>query len=139
MPISEHPVSHRQDAWHWTWERHGGPQLSQRFERRVGRPMESRDWAAWAAVKAVIEAVARTKSTKTAALKGFLTSNDFILDAYKGTPASFRPWDHQLRQPILLHTHNAVIERAPIEGFLHEKNTLDTLGVDEANSECHFR
>ena len=36
---------------------------------------------------------------------GYLKSDRLTLDAYKGTPASFRPWNNQLRQPILLHTH----------------------------------
>ena len=53
-----------------------------------------------------------------------------------GAPGNFRSWDNQLRQAILLHTYNAVIARAPITGFLHEKNNLDTLGTDEPESTC---
>ncbi len=56
-----------------------------------------------------------------------------------GAPANFRPWDNQLRQSILLHTRNAVIAKAPIDGFLHEKNNLDTLGIDGRESTCRFR
>ncbi|MCK5624155.1 MAG: amino acid ABC transporter substrate-binding protein, partial [Alphaproteobacteria bacterium] len=59
-------------------------------------------------------------------------------DAYKGNPASFRPWNNQLRQPILLHTHNAVAARAPLDGFLHRRDVLDTLGIDEPESKCRF-
>ncbi len=125
-------------AWHWTWERHGAPQLNQRFDRIGKRKMQPLDFAGWAAVRSVIEAVVRTKSTEVAALRAFMTSDDFTFDAYKGAPANFRPWDHQLRQPILLHTENAVIERAPIEGFLHEKNNLDTLGPDQRESGCRM-
>jgi hypothetical protein len=44
-----------------------------------------------------------------------------------------------LRQSILLHTDNAVIARAPLEGFLHQKNNLDTLGVDAAESICRMK
>jgi ABC transporter substrate binding protein (PQQ-dependent alcohol dehydrogenase system) len=51
---------------------------------------------------------------------------------------SVRPWDHQMRQPILLATANAVMQLAPMEGFLHQFNDLDTLGVDEPQSVCHF-
>jgi len=43
-------------------------------------------------------------------------------------PGNFRPWNGQLRQPILLHTERAVIAVAPVEGFLHHRNTLDSLG-----------
>ena len=125
-------------AWHWTWERHGAPQLNQRFDRIAKRRMQVMDYAGWAAVRSVIEAVVRTKSTDIEALSAYMTSDEFSFDAYKGVPSNFRPWDHQMRQPILLHTENAVIERAPIEGFLHQKNNLDTLGPDQRESECRM-
>ena len=54
----------------------------------------------------------------------------------KAPPGSFRRWNRQLRQPILLHTHNAVIERAPLPQFLHATNHLDTLGLDQPDSDC---
>ena len=123
-------------AWHWTWERHGAPQLNQRFDKIAGRRMQDGDYAAWAAVKALVVAIARTKTTDIATLRAFMTSEDFTLDTYKGAPGNFRSWDNQLRQAILLHTYNAVIARAPITGFLHEKNHLDTLGADEPESTC---
>ncbi len=52
---------------------------------------------------------------------------------------SDEPWNNQLRQSILLHTHNAVIAKAPIDGFLYEKNNLDTLGIDAREPTCRFR
>jgi ABC transporter substrate binding protein (PQQ-dependent alcohol dehydrogenase system) len=123
-------------GWHWTWERHGAPQLNQRFDRVAGRRMVAEDWAAWAAVKSVVEAIVRTGSTTIEAIRTYLTSETFTLDTYKGNPGSFRPWSHQLRQPILLHTHDAVIERAPLSEFLHATNVLDTLGLDASETEC---
>ncbi len=124
--------------WHWTWERHGAPQLNQRFDRQAKRRMTGDDWAAWAAVKSVVEAIVRTKSTEISTLGSFLASDDFTLDTYKGAPGNFRAWNQQLRQPVLLHTHNAVVARAPIEGFLHETNNLDTLGADARESDCRM-
>ena len=67
-----------------------------------------------------------------------MTSDDFTFDLYKGTPGSFRAWNHQLRQPVLLHTHNAVIDRAPLPGYLHQHNHLDTLGLDAPENRCRF-
>ena len=125
-------------AWHWTWERHGAPQLNQRFDKRAGRRMQGADWAAWAAVKALVESVIRTKSTDFATVAAYLRGAGLTLDVYKGTAASFRPWNNQLRQPILLHTHNAVAARAPIAGFLHATDDLDTLGLDAPESGCAF-
>ena len=123
-------------AWHWTWERHGAPQLNQRFDRIAKRHMGEKDWAAWAAVKSIVEAIVRTRSTEIVELRDFLSSPDFILDTYKGAPGGYRHWDHQLRQPVLLHSHDAVLASAPIEGFLHERNNLDTLGADQSESTC---
>ena len=123
-------------AWHWTWERHGAPQLNQRFDRIAKRRMRDRDFAAWAALRVVVEAIVRSKSTDIAVLRERLRSSEFTFDVYKGEAASFRSWDNQLRQAVLLHRHNAVVARAPIEGFLHEFNNLDTLGADARESRC---
>jgi len=65
-----------------------------------------------------------------------LRSDDFKVDTYNGVPGSFRVWSNQLRQAVLLHTHNAVSARAPLDGFLHQRNNLDTLGMDERESRC---
>lgn len=126
-------------AWHWTWERHGAPQLNQRYARESPRHMESEDWAAWAAVRSVVEAVSRLRTTRITALRAYMNSEEFSLDLYKGAPGSFRPWSGQLRQPILLAMHNAIIERAPLAGFLHQSNMLDTLGADRPESTCIAR
>jgi len=125
-------------SWHWAWERHGAPQLNQRFERHSKRRMQGSDWAAWAAIKSIIESVVRTKSTDFKVLEAYIRSDRLNLDAYKGTPVSYRFWDNQLRQPILLHTYNAVIERAPISGFLHPSENMDTLGYDLNDKRCQL-
>ena len=125
-------------AWHWTWERHGAPQLNQRFEKLAKRRMEGADWAAWAAVKVVAESVVRSQSTDVMAVADYLRGDALTLDGYKGNPSSFRPWDNQLRQPILLHTANAVAARAPIRGFLHPTENMDTLGYDKGDKKCRF-
>ncbi len=124
------------DAWHWTLERYGAPQLSQRFEKRNKRRMTGQDFAAWAAVRSVVEAVVRTKARDVASLAGALTSETVPFDAYKSLPSSYRSWDRQLRQTIVLHTDNAVIDLAPVEGFLHQGNTLDSLGTDRPETAC---
>ena len=125
-------------AWHWAWERHGAPQLEKRFEEEAKRPMGSRDWAAWASVKIIAESVQRTKSADFGVLKSYIHSDELVVDTFKGNPAGFRPWNNQLRQTLLLGTHNWVVERAPLRGFLHKDNTLDSLGFDEKDSSCRF-
>jgi ABC transporter substrate binding protein (PQQ-dependent alcohol dehydrogenase system) len=125
-------------AWNWAWERHGAPQVEKRFEKKAARRMSDPDWAAWMAVKAIATAVQQTNGADFAKLRDFLTAPDTTLDGAKGNASSFRPWDHQLRQPLLLSTHNWVVDRAPLEGFLHQTNNLDTLGFDERDSQCKF-
>ena len=123
-------------AWHWAWERHGAPQLEKRFENEAERHMASVDWAAWIAVKAIATAVQRTKSVEFALLRDYLLSSELELDGFKGNRLNFRPWSQQLRQPMLVASHNWVVDRAPLDGFLHRKNNLDTLGLDEREVQC---
>jgi ABC transporter substrate binding protein (PQQ-dependent alcohol dehydrogenase system) len=126
-------------AWSWSWDRDAAVQLQHRYEKvSPPRRMNGSDWAAWEAVKAVTQAVMRTRSTNFDAVKGFLLSDKLTLDTVKGNPGSFRVWDHQLRAPILLSTADAVIERAPLPQYLHQTNVLDTLGIDAPESACRF-
>lgn len=127
-------------AWHWASERFGSPQLNSRFERHVKRlrRMQDPEFAAWAAVRALLEAVMRAGSADFEAVREALLAEDARLDVYKGVPASFRSWDHQMRQPILLHTDDAVVAYAPLPQFLHARNHLDTLGGDAPMSACRF-
>ena len=125
-------------AWHWAWDRHGAPQLENRFERAANRPMRDVDWAAWLSIKAVAEAVQSQTSTDFTILRAHLASTALTLDGFKGNRLNFRPWNNQLRQPILIGTHNRVIARAPIDGFLHKDNNLDTLGFDQRENRCRL-
>ena len=125
-------------AWHWAWERHGAPQLEGRFEDMAERKMRSYDWATWMAVKTVAEAVQRTGSADFNTLRDFLLGPELNLDTFKGNPSSFRTWNNQLRQPVLIGTQNWVIARAPIEGFEHRVSVLDTLGIDQRESVCRL-
>jgi ABC transporter substrate binding protein (PQQ-dependent alcohol dehydrogenase system) len=126
------------ETWHWAWDRDGGPNLSRRFRRMAKRPMRGEDWAAWIGVKAMIEAVMRTKSTDFATVAAHLKGSDFRVDGSKGQALSFRPWDNQLRQPIQLATRDAVIAQAPLPQFLHRSENLDTLGADQPDSACRL-
>lgn len=125
-------------AWTWAWERSGAPQVNQRFEDIAGRRMDAFDWAAWASVRSVVQSVVRSKSTEYDQVRSYMFGETLTLDGAKGQPMSFRPWDHQLRQGMLVSTGNAVMQLAPVEGFLHPLNDLDTLGVDERQSACNF-
>ena len=126
-------------AWHWTWEHNGGPQVNSRFQKLTGgRHMESADWAAWIAVKMIVQSVLRTQSNDFGKQRAFILSPEATFDGDKGVAVSVRPWDHQVRQAVLLVAPYSVVASAPVEGFLHRINNLDTLGDDEPDTPCHL-
>ena len=125
------------EAWAPRFQRFGAPQLARRFERATKRPMTAFDWAAYIGTKAVLQAALATPAKPdAAAVARALNQPDFTLDGFKGVRLSFRPWDRQLRQPLLMTDGLGVITTAPVEGMMHPKNVLDTLGTDAAESAC---
>jgi ABC transporter substrate binding protein (PQQ-dependent alcohol dehydrogenase system) len=121
-------------AWHAQFERFGAPQVSRRFAKAASRAMTASDWAAWLAGKAIAAAAtAAPKGPASAFAKALQTAE---LDGSKGVSMGFRPWDGQLRQPMLLTDGQGVIATAPAEGVLHPKNNLDTLGADAPEKLC---
>ncbi|MFQ5775072.1 MAG: ABC transporter substrate-binding protein [Kiloniellaceae bacterium] len=125
--------------WHRTQEQWGATQMQRRFARAAGRFMGERDHTAWAAVRSIGEAVTRTGSADAARIKEFLLSGAFKLAAFKGEPLTFRPWNGQLRQPILLAAPRTLVSVSPQEGFLHQHSRLDTLGYDRPEARCRFQ
>jgi ABC transporter substrate binding protein (PQQ-dependent alcohol dehydrogenase system) len=122
--------------WHKTHEQWGAVQIQNRFKEKAGRWMEEQDYAAYLAVRAIGEAATRTKTKDLNPVKKYMLSNAFALNGYTGNPLSFRAWDGQLRQPVLLAAPRSLVAVAPIEGFLHPKTELDTLGYDQPESQC---
>jgi ABC transporter substrate binding protein (PQQ-dependent alcohol dehydrogenase system) len=125
-------------AWSRANEQWGATQLQNRFLREAKRWMTDRDYGAWLAARAIGEAATRSKSTDPAVISAFLRNDRFDLAGYKGAPFSFRAWDGQLRQPILLASSRALVSVSPQPGFLHQFNLLDTLGSDRPESKCRF-
>lgn len=123
-------------GWSGVVEQWGAAQLQGRFREAAHREMQAEDFAAWVAVAAIGEAVTRTNSADPGALRNYLLSDKFRLAGFLGTPLSFRDWDGQMRQPVPLVTERAVVGTAPLEGFLHERSELDTLGRDRPDTEC---
>ena len=125
-------------VWHWTYLRHGAPQVHGRFERMHTRRMGEPDWGAWVALKTIAMAIARTKTTEGPKVAEYLRNDKFRVDGSKGPGMSIRPWNNQLRQPLLLTTNDWTITLAPIKGFKHRTNDLDTLGYGSQDSACMF-
>ena len=126
----------RPDAWSDRVEAYGAAQLQLRFKRLADRPMGAVDYAAWAAVRAVGEAVTRTGSNDAGEIRAYILSDAFELAAFKGAAITFRDWNGQMRQPMPVATKTALVAMTPMPGFLHEVSTLDTLGRDRPETAC---
>ena len=125
--------------WARPHELWGATQLQRRFRAQAGRWMTPRDHAAWLAVRAIGEAATRVRSTEPAAVAAYLRGPDFELAGFKGTRLSFRDWDGQLRQPILLAGPRELVSVSPQPGFQHQFSELDTLGTDKPETRCRLR
>lgn len=126
-------------AWHETHERWGSVQMQNRFRGTAGRWMMPLDYAAWTAVRAIGESATRTNSVELEQIRDYMLGPKFVVAAFKGVGVSFRPWDNQLRQPILLAEPRSIVSVSPQEGFLHPVSESDTLGYDEPESACKFK
>ncbi len=127
-------------AWHWNYERHGAPQLNNRFRKHANRDMTGFDWAVWAAMKTIVLTAIELggADSELAALIAKIRAPELQLDGFKGQALNYRSWDGQLRQPIFLNSDLVVVERTPLAGFLHPINNLDTLGFDEPETRCRL-
>ncbi|MEM6974404.1 MAG: ABC transporter substrate-binding protein [Pseudomonadota bacterium] len=123
-------------TWHPAHESWGATQLQRRFERDTGRHMTDLDYQAWLAVRVIGEAVTRTNSADPGTLADYLVSDAFEIAAFKGKALSFRPWNQQLRQGLLLADGRTVVTVTPLDEYLHQRFRLDTLGFDEPESAC---
>lgn len=125
-------------SWHPALEQWGGTQFQNRFRRSAGRAMLPLDYDVWLAVRAIGEAATRRRSTEFAEIAAHLRSPEFELAGFKGQKLTFRDWNGQLRQPILIATPKLPVSVSPQPGFLHQFSTLDTLGVDRPETKCRF-
>ena len=125
-PATFHPAL---EAW-------GATQFQRRFERTANRYTRPLDYQVWLALRVLGEVVSRTNSYDPAVMKAFLLSPDFELAAFKGVKVTFRPWNGQLRQPILLTGDKVLVSVSPQQEYLHKVSRLDTLGFDEPESSC---
>lgn len=123
-------------SWHRTHEQWGSVQLQNRFRKTFGRWMAPLDYTVWMAVRSVGEAATRTRSTDPSVIADYIRSDKFELAAFKGRRLTYRDWNGQLRQPILLAAPRSLVSVSPQTGYLHQVSELDTLGFDRPESKC---
>ena len=123
-------------SWDPSMEQWGATQLQNRFMKRFSRRMQALDMQAWTAVRMIGEAVTRTKSAQARQVRDYILGPTFELAAFKGQALTVRPWNLQLRQPVLLSDGKNVVSVSPQQGFLHPVSELDTLGYDKPETKC---
>lgn len=126
-------------SWHPAHEQWGATQMQNRFQRFANRFMLPLDYQAWVAVRAIGEGVTRTGSGDLAPVAAYIRSDKFDLAAFKGQKVTFRSWDGQLRQPILIAGPDLPVSMSPQQGFLHEHAEVDTLGIDQPETKCKLQ
>jgi hypothetical protein len=132
-------------AWDPSLTRFGADTLNERFRVRFGRPMTAEAWLGWFAVKVLWESSLRTRSTDAKMLTQYMARDGTQFDGHKGRPLSFRPWDHQLRQPIYLVSTDErgskkVVAELPTAESSEEtsREALDRLGTPASRSACRM-
>jgi len=120
-------------AAHEAW---GATQFQTRFEKLTQRHVQEGDYNAWLALRVLGEAVTRTSSADPQVVEDYILSDAFELAAFKGQKVTFRQWNGQLRQPILLYDDRITVSVSPQDGFLHQRSPLDTMGLDAPESDC---
>ncbi len=126
-------------GWHEASEQWGGTQFQNRFDKIANnRKIRSIDYQAWLAMRVIGEAAQRVRSSEFAALRDYIRGPKLEVAAFKGQKLTFRPWNNQMRQPIVVGTYHLPVSWSPQQGFLHQLTALDTLGVDQPETKCKF-
>ncbi|HEX7022381.1 MAG TPA: ABC transporter substrate-binding protein, partial [Trueperaceae bacterium] len=146
----------RMVLWETTLQAHGAGPLNEDYMAHWGAPMNPTAWAAYQAIKMLVETVQVTGTTEASQLIAHLENPTTVFDVAKGPGTSFRPWDHQLRQPLYLDDIDAEAEYGitltqllPIAKFVGEipdmegeagnrMERLDKLGDGPGTSPCKF-
>ena len=123
-------------SWDAAQDQWGAVQMQNRFLKLNSRRMTALDMQVWTAVRMIGEATSRVNSGDRKTVFDFLRGPEFSVAAFKGQRLTLRPWNLQLRQPILLADGRMVVSVSPQEGFLHQLSELDTLGVDQPETRC---
>jgi len=123
-------------TWSGVFEQWGATQFQRRFQSQTGRWMTPLDYAAWLAVRSIGEAATRTGSAAPSALRAHILSPAFKLAGFKGSPLTYRDWNGQMRQPLLIVSARILVSVSPQQGFLHQFSPLDTLGYDRPETQC---
>ncbi len=137
-------------AWEATLDAYGARELNERYAARWNMPMDAPAWAGYQVVKIFFEAATFGGATDGEGLVAYFENPNSVFDIWKGIGVTFRPWDHQLRQPLYLVSINETADNANDLGLLVGElpaiympqtdpvERLDQLGDLESDSRCEM-
>ena len=127
-------------AWDKSYTESGAMHFQNAIPRIAKRAPVERDYTAWLGFRALADSAMKSGKTTPQEVKAYMLSDEFKLEGFKGQAMSFRTWDHQMRQPVVLGGGTRVpVSTSPQEGFLHPTNVTDTLGFDKPETKCKFK
>lgn len=127
-------------SWDKSYTESGAMHFQNAIPRLAKRPPVERDYTAWLGFRALADSAMKSGKVAPQEVKAYMLSDQFRLEGFKGQAMSFRSWDHQMRQPIVLGGGTRVpVSTSPQEGFLHPTNVTDTLGFDKPETKCKFK
>jgi ABC transporter substrate binding protein (PQQ-dependent alcohol dehydrogenase system) len=127
-------------SWDKSYTESGAMHFQNAIPRIAKRPPVERDYTAWLGFRALADSAMKSGKVAPQDVKAYMLSDQFKLEGFKGQAMSFRSWDHQMRQPIVLGGGTRVpVSTSPQEGFLHPTNVTDTLGFDKPETKCKFK
>lgn len=84
-------------VWYHTLDNPASKKFVEDFTKKYGKPPENHAWIEYVSLKMLVQAIADTKSTDSAAIIAYFEKQSEF-DIMKGRKAYFRNWDHQLVQ-----------------------------------------
>jgi ABC transporter substrate binding protein (PQQ-dependent alcohol dehydrogenase system) len=127
-------------AWDPSYTEYGAMHFQNALPKIAKRKPVERDYTAWLGFRALADSAMKSGKITPKEVKSYLLSDQFKLEGFKGQAMTFRPWDQQLRQPIILGGGTRVpVSVSPQEGFLHPTNVTDTLGFDQPETKCKLQ
>jgi ABC transporter substrate binding protein (PQQ-dependent alcohol dehydrogenase system) len=127
-------------SWDKSYTESGAMHFQNAIPRIAKRPPVERDYTAWLGFRALADSAMKSGKVAPQDVKAYMLSDQFKLEGFKGQAMSFRTWDHQMRQPVVLGGGTRVpVSTSPQEGFLHPTNVTDTLGFDKPETKCKFK
>ena len=125
-------VSNELASCHRTLGRYAVPNRFKRLHHATcGRSTIKRGWPCVPLARRRRDAVRRSQGDHS-----LHAIAEFELAAFKGRKLTYRAWNGQLRQPVVLATGKMHVTVSPQPGFLHQFTELDTLGVDKPETKC---